>query len=60
MNCPNCNHEIPDEMLRVEIARRNGSVQSEKKAEAARENGKKGGRPRAPELRLELKERKEL
>ena len=33
-------------MVRAELARKGGSVKSERKAAAARANGKKGGRPR--------------
>jgi len=42
MNCPHCGKAIS----RKEIAREIGKHTSESKAEAARENGKLGGRPR--------------
>ena len=35
IKCPHCGHEFSI-----------GSIKSEKKAKASRENGKKGGRPR--------------
>ena len=35
IKCPHCSHEFSI-----------GSIKSEKKAKASRENGKKGGRPR--------------
>lgn len=39
MNCPHCNQLInPAQIL--------GSIKSEKKSKASRENGKKGGRPK--------------
>ncbi len=57
MKCPHCHEEIPEEALRAELARRGGLSTSEAKAEAARKNGAKGGRP--PMLELKLKQRKE-
>ena len=39
--CTNCPH-------RAWIGKELGSVKSEKKAKAAKENGKKGGRPKLP------------
>ena len=42
MKCPHCKKEIPAS----ECARHMGSIKSPAKAEAARINGRKGGRPR--------------
>lgn len=36
----------PNKKQRIEFARYLGSIKSDKKAAASRENGKKGGRPR--------------
>lgn len=46
MDCPNCKHKISDAEIISEAAKINGRKKSEAKAKAARENGKKGGRPR--------------
>ncbi len=37
----------------VALGRRRGKVRSERKAEAARENGKKGGRPKGSRTKRE-------
>lgn len=42
---------------RIAIARKAGRVKSEVKAAAARENGKKGGRPGNPEIRAIMTKR---
>ncbi|MFA7628602.1 MAG: hypothetical protein WCY37_04345 [Candidatus Dojkabacteria bacterium] len=42
MKCPHCNHELTP----TEVASLLGAIKTEKKAKAARENGKKGGRPK--------------
>lgn len=48
MNCPHCNKEInPGSLL--------GSIKSEKKARASRENGKKGGDNRKKGANLDKK-----
>lgn len=50
--CPKCrtSYDVPTAAVlaaaRPIIAREAGSVRSERKARAARENGKKGGRPK--------------
>lgn len=45
IKCPHCGHEFSI-----------GSIKSEKKAKASRENGKKGGRPRkAAETKEKMK-----
>ena len=46
MNCPACRSPIPSRLIRSEAGRLAGSVTSEAKARAVRENGKLGGRPR--------------
>lgn len=46
MNCPKCNHTIDPVAIRREANRLAGFGRSAAKAAAARENGKKGGRPR--------------
>ena len=43
--CPCCSEAVPEELLVKWAARRAGQGASEAKARAARENGKKGGRP---------------
>jgi len=47
--CPCCGKELTAEANRWK-ASQVGRVKSEKTAAAARENGKKGGRPRKPKL----------
>jgi hypothetical protein len=42
MNCPHCGKRISRKQFAADLGRR----KSEAKANAARENGKKGGRPR--------------
>ena len=42
MICPHCKKKIKTNLAAVAL----GKIKSEKKSEAARENGKKGGRPR--------------
>ena len=42
MKCPHCQKEISNEQLAAGM----GSIKTEKKAAASRENGKKGGRPK--------------
>lgn len=42
MNCPHCKKKIKTNLAAVAL----GKIKSEKKAQAARENGKKGGRPK--------------
>ena len=44
MICPHCKKKIKTNLAAVEL----GKIKSEKKAQAARENGKKGGRPKKP------------
>ena len=44
MNCPKCKAEL----TRKEAAVMLGSIKTERKANAARINGRKGGRPRKP------------
>ena len=44
MNCPKCKAEL----TRKEAAVMLGSIKTERKANAARINGRKGGRPRNP------------
>jgi hypothetical protein len=45
--------------IAAEMGRRGGSVSSKAKAEAARKNGKKGGRPRKAEGLIEIKKQKD-
>lgn len=47
--CPYCKRKI-------DCASLLGSIKSEKKAAAARENGKKGGRPRNPKIKRDRKQ----
>lgn len=44
--CPCCGEVIPDDVLASYLGKKRGSATSEAKANSARENGKKGGRPR--------------
>lgn len=46
MKCPHCLKNISDKLIARHLASKAGSVKSEAKATAARENGKKGGRPK--------------
>ena len=41
MRCPYCKSHIPDEAVRIYIARAIGSIKTDKKAAASRANGKK-------------------
>jgi hypothetical protein len=47
MKCPHCGKEISDEEIARYFAAIGGRSTSPRKAAAVRENGKKGGRPRA-------------
>ena len=49
MKCPHCGKNIFDYQLARHLAAKGGRVKSEAKAAAARENAKKGGRPRKKE-----------
>ena len=55
MNCPHCKKEI--KIDRKKAAFSLGSIKSEAKANASRENGKLGGRPRKIKPPLEPLER---
>lgn len=44
MKCPHCGHKLSRKIFMSAM----GSIKSEAKSEAARENGKKGGRPKKP------------
>jgi hypothetical protein len=46
MKCPHCNAIIPDRVVARHLAAKGGKVTSEAKSEAARINGRLGGRPR--------------
>jgi hypothetical protein len=46
MKCPKCGYRIPKKAARKAMASELGKIKSEKRSAAARENGKKGGRPR--------------
>lgn len=46
MKCPCCNHEIPDHDIAKYLASKGGHSTSDAKKEAAKLNGKKGGRPK--------------
>lgn len=46
MRCPHCGREIDMALMASRMGMKGGSVTSEVKAEAARRNGKRGGRPR--------------
>ena len=46
MICPLCKKSIPEKDTNFFLASRAGQVRSKIKSLAARENGKKGGRPR--------------
>ena len=46
LECQNCGHALTEAEILSEAARINGRKKSEAKANAARENGNKGGRPR--------------
>ena len=46
MICPHCKKKIKDKTLKKHVYSLAGKAVSEKKSLAARENGKKGGRPR--------------
>lgn len=53
MKCPHCGKEISDEEIARYFAALGGRSTSPRKAAAVRENGKKGGRPRAKTVGLE-------
>lgn len=46
MNCPHCHKRISDKLIARRMARRGGRSTSEAKVAAARENAKRGGRPK--------------
>jgi hypothetical protein len=46
MTCPHCGAQIAPEIIAASLGALGGSVTSPEKAAAARENGKKGGRPK--------------
>lgn len=46
MRCPHCGEQIDDKLIAKSLGSNGGSVLTEAKAKASRENGKKGGRPR--------------
>ena len=46
LECQNCGHALTELEILSEAAKINGRKKTEAKATAARENGKKGGRPR--------------
>ena len=46
MNCPHCNKDLTPEQIKKLWAMLGGSAISEAKSNAAKENGKKGGRPK--------------
>jgi hypothetical protein len=46
MKCPYCDAELTKEELTRLYNSMTGSILSDKKSEAARQNGKKGGRPK--------------
>ena len=46
MKCPHCKRKIDDDMVSWAYHSMLGKMTSEKKAEAARRNGLKGGRPK--------------
>jgi len=46
--CPHCKQAIEAVTIRAAAAALMGSAKSERKATTARDNGKKGGRPRKP------------
>lgn len=46
MKCPACKQTVTADHFICSIGARGGSVTSDKKARAARRNGKKGGRPK--------------
>ena len=46
MDCPHCKQEIEDRAIGRYLASKGGSVISEKKTAASRENAKKGGWPK--------------
>lgn len=48
MLCPHCKKEISEKQILIFVAGRAGRFKSKRKADAARENGKKGGRPSKP------------
>lgn len=45
-NCPHCNHELTGSEIAALMGSIGGSVRSETKSQAARDNGRLGGRPR--------------
>ena len=46
MKCPHCNTELTPEEVAKMLGKLGGRSTSEAKQKAARENGKKGGRPK--------------
>lgn len=46
MICPHCKKKVPEKDINFFVTSRAGKAISKKKSKAARENGKKGGRPR--------------
>jgi hypothetical protein len=45
-DCPNCGEPLTPKFLRNAVAKDIGSMTSEAKAKASRENGRLGGRPK--------------
>lgn len=54
--CPSCGEPIPDAAILSAAARLNGQQSTSAKAAAARENGRRGGRPTAPRTVVRIHE----